>query len=347
MSLRRCRSAFTIVELLVVASIMAMLFGLILAGGRSRPGNDVSRAARQIAAVLLSAQSRAIGSRTGAAVIFQSDGDPAVATDLNKRAIRLRDAEMAPNITAEVPATLVAAAFSANMRSFTLSNVSPANASPNELQGGFKIRFLPPLSVWSPWYGYDPAKDDPSKALVFFREREGQTAETSVWPPATAAPSYAVEIARYPGIGTEALTLPRSVAIDLRYSSHGDDPVATNWGRLDSRGLISVSFDTVGRVALLMQNVTGAGGARTVQPLAPTQAIYFFVVTREDLDADLRGEPSTLSRDSTAWLVIDPQSGRVTVAANAPQSIAPNTHATREQLRAARRLARLSSFSDE
>jgi type II secretory pathway pseudopilin PulG len=412
MTARRLANGFTIVELLVVAAIMATLFGIILASGRASPASEVRRAARQIAAVLLSAQSRAIGSRIGAAVLLESDGDPArlgatPPDPKNDRAVRVRDAEMAPAITAEVispfqpspPSPFALVPTTADQTppfKYDLWLVAipipripspppppivPENTSLLDLKSGFRIRFnaIPSNgNPWSPWYGFLPSGEDlngngtqdqgedlaygPNSPpdgrfyrdpLVRFRSADGQTLENSVWPaPATVqvgSPSqfrYRIEVSRYPGIGTPALQLPETAAIDLRYSGHGEDPAITStWGRLGSKGVIGLSFDSVGRIDLLMQNVTGVGGSRAVQPLTPTQAIYFFVVAREDLEDELRppGGASTLSSARAAWLVIDPQSGRVSVAANDPQSIAPNTPPTLEQLRAARRLARLTN----
>jgi hypothetical protein len=159
--------------------------------------------------------------------------------------------------------------------------------------------------------------------------------------PPPEPPTYRIEVSRYPGIGTVALPLPSSVASDLRYSGHGDDAAATStWGRLASKGVVGLSFDTVGRVDLLMQNVTGHGGSRAVQPLVPSQTIYVLVVSRDALEAEGAGGPSTLASDTSLWVAIEPQSGRVHVAANEPQPLSAGATPTIDQLRAARRLAR-------
>jgi type II secretory pathway pseudopilin PulG len=403
MNSRPSAFGFTIVELLVVVAIMAMLFALILAGGRSGTASEVRRAARQIAGVLLSAQSRAIGSRTGAAVLLESDGDPtllasnnASSDPKNNRAVRLRDADMAPAITAEVispfqippipPDVVQSPPFRPDARVVAIPKASnpptsqpvvPENASSTELDGGFRIRFMRPGSQWSVWYGFlprgedrntngtlDPGEDlqwDPSEPpdgqldsspAAYLRFKAGQTWENSVWPasipslagPPAVPPTYRVEISRYPGIGSPALNLSKLVAIDLRYSGHGDDAATTSpWGRLASKGVVGVAYDTVGSVELLMQNVTGYGGSRANQPLSPTQPIYLFVVSREELEADLadQSSPSTLASEQAFWVAIEPQTGRVHVAANEPQRLPTGEEIpTVEQLRAARRLAR-------
>lgn len=359
----RSAHGFTIVELLVVASIMAALFGLILAGGRSNAGSEVRRTARQIGAVLLSAQSRAIGSRQGAAVLFESDGNPQAADPKNNRAVRVRDADMAPAITAEVISPFQvrpldpsvasqAPPFSPELTVVHIPTpkndpppIKPENASIHDLDGGFRIRFMTAGTPASAWYGFQNSAQGP---LVLLRIADGQTAENSVWPASRSEPpsppKYAVEISRYPGIGTPVIDFPPRVAIDLRYSGHGDDPAPTSvWGQLASKGVVGVSFDTVGRVELLLQNVTGHGGSRAVQPLAPTQAIYLFVVPRKELEAELNkeaGASSTLASDLATWIAVEPQLGRVTVAANQSQTIATGATPTVDQLRAARKLAR-------
>lgn len=196
MTHRPSTHGFTIVELLVVAAIMATLLGLILAGGRSGTGSEVRRAARQIAAVLLSTQSRAIGSRIGAAVLLESDGDPAALAPnasprdpKNDRAVRVRDAEMAPAITAEVispyqvppwPDTPtkgegayqpvpfhpdrwvvpIPTEVDINSGNPKPPPIFPENASSSELDSGFRIRFTRPGTPWSAWYGFLPRGED-------------------------------------------------------------------------------------------------------------------------------------------------------------------------------------------
>lgn len=361
---RNSTHGFTIVELLVVAAIMATLLGLILSGGRPSTASEVRRAARQIAAVLLSAQSRAIGSRIGAAVLLEPESDPST----GDRALRVRDAEMAPAITAEVispfqttplPDVVQNPPFRPDASVVAIPSTSdkpepvvPENASRSDLDGGFRIRFMRPGTPWSVWYGFLPPAQGGGQTTpptVAFRLNAGQTSETAVWPapvpapPNSEPPKYRVEISRYPGIGTPALNLSKLVAIDLRYSGHGDDATTSStWGRLASKGVVGLVYDTVGDLELLMQNVTGSGNSRTTLPLSPTQAIYLFVVSREERDAELAtpAGPSTLASEQAFWVAIESQTGRVHVAANEPQLLPANAIPTVEQLRAARKLAR-------
>lgn len=110
--------------------------------------------------------------------------------------------------------------------------------------------------------------------------------------------------------------------------------------------MIGLVYDTVGSVELLMQNVTAYGGSRATLPFSPTQPIYLFVVSREELEAELASPPtgsSTLASEQAFWVAIEPQSGRVHVAANEPQQLSAGATPTIDQLRAARRLARTST----
>jgi prepilin-type N-terminal cleavage/methylation domain-containing protein len=345
---------FTIVELLVVAALMAMLFGIILVGVRPGAGGNVRRSARQVASALLAAQSRAIGSRIGAAVLFETDGGLGEEPG-NNRAVRLRDAEMAPHITAVIDSPFARPDFNPADSFVTITPpqgaqqvppIVPENASESDLDAGLRIRFCDyaarnSAAPWSPWYAFLPANESRSQPIVEMRVEDGQTIENTVWPSPMAV-KYAIEIARYPGVGTVAFELPAAVVIDLRYSGHGDNPESV-WGSLGAKGVIGISFDTVGKVNLLMQNVTGAGGIRAVQPLPPREPIYLFVVARAGFDAEaqrLPGSTSTLASNDANWILLNPETGRVTIAANQPQPVAAGTRATSEQLRRARELVR-------
>ena len=68
----RHRTAFTLVELLVVTSIMAVFLGLVLSGAKPGTNGQIRQAAQSLVSVLTSAQSRALGNRAGSAVIFES-----------------------------------------------------------------------------------------------------------------------------------------------------------------------------------------------------------------------------------------------------------------------------------
>jgi prepilin-type N-terminal cleavage/methylation domain-containing protein len=313
---RRAASGFTLVELLVVASIIAVLFALIASGTRQSSGN-VRLAARQFASLLLACQSRALSSEAGAALIIESEGERAT-TVFNADTLPFIEGtagdEFPPSDPA-VPSATVA--------------VTPTNAAPQELTGGYRIQFyrepedgklaVPP----SAWMQFNPP------GTVTFRGDNSQTQANTIWPPPVEG-GYEVRIARYPARADLALTLPKGVAIDLRYSGTGDDPTTT-WGGLANKGDLAVAFDGIGGVHALMQQVK-ATATRAVQPLLPREPIYFLFSSEADLaDASL----GPLASERSLWVVIQPQTGRVTISSNVPQSAV-----TPQAVRAARSKAR-------
>ena len=139
-------------------------------------------------------------------------------------------------------------------------------------------------------------------------------------------------IARYPNEGETLYELPKAAAIDLRYSGMGDGGTFNaTWSNLSGKGAVAVGFDAVGEVDVAMQQVLSAAAARTVQPFVPTQPIYFLVAARADVEAGV----NTLASSTSLWVAVHPQTGRVSVSSNVPQS---GTDAT--ALRAARADAR-------
>lgn len=299
---RQCKG-FTLVELLVVASIFAMLFGMIALGARPNSRGSVRLAAQQLASVLLATQTRALGSAAGAGLIFESSGVG------NRQSIEVFNGNVPPFLegtaTGMPPATL-----SATTATVT---VTPTNGVAADLQAGYRIQFFKKGQNAQPagaWMGFTPP------STVTLRTLDGQTANNTIWPRPAGGASMDVRIACYPSASNVALVLPKTAAIDLRFSGVGDNP-ATTWGTLANKGNIGVVYDTVGGVDTLMQQVTSAPALRTVQPFQPTGPLYFFVVSRAELD---NAAVNTLASDQSAWVVVHPQTGRVTVSSNIPQN---------------------------
>jgi prepilin-type N-terminal cleavage/methylation domain-containing protein len=287
----RAPSGFTLVELLVVASIMAALFGLILVGGRPNVGGELRRAAQQFASVLLAAQSQAIGDPEGSAVVLGSEG---------VRCISVFGGEKPPFVIGTVgqgmpPANAAAAT--------TTVTVTPTNGG--DLTQGYRIQFFgsSPALPASAWFAFQPP------GTVRLRTEDGQSTANTVWP-APAGGQLKARVACYPAKGTLAMEFPKTVGIDLRYSGTGDDP-GTPWGGLAAKGDIAVSFDSVGTVDALMRGI-GSGTAAARQPVEP---VYFLLATRADIDAD-----QALASDRSLWVAGQPQTGRVTVSSNVAQS---------------------------
>jgi type II secretory pathway pseudopilin PulG len=310
-------TAFTLVELLVVVSIMATLFGLMLAGSRPNIGATTRRAAQQFASVLLATQSRAIGNPTGAAVILAPD-------ELDGRICReVFSGDRPPLVQATVDSGMPPDDPVASSATVPLTTI---NGDPDQLQQGYRIKFhgdntpggTGPALPESPWFAFAPP------ATVSFRPTEGQSAANTVWPSAGGEQLYA-SIICYPVRGGELMDFPKGVGIDLRYSGTGDDPTTT-WGGLSAAGEIGLSFDMVGTIDAIMRNLATPLPALR-QPVEP---IYFLVAPIAEITAN-----QALASERSLWVAVQPQTGRVTVSSNQPQAGADRT-----AVRAARASAR-------
>jgi type II secretory pathway pseudopilin PulG len=312
-------TAFTLVELLVVVSIMATLFGLMLAGSRPNIGATTRRAAQQFASVLLATQSRAIGNPTGAAVIlapggptcrevFSGDRPPLVQATVKDGMLPQDPPQVPPGDPLDLTTTL---------------DLMVTNGG--DYTQGYRIKFhgdpantgsVMPESLW---FAFQPAE-----LKVHLRRVDGQSKYNTVWPSAGDDQLHA-SIICYPARGSRLLDFPKGVGIDLRYSGTGDDPTSM-WGNLAAAGDIGLSFDTVGTVDALMRGL-GTATALVRQPVEP---VYFLVAPIAEITAN-----RSLASEQSLWVTVQPQTGRVTVSSNQPQAGADRT-----AVRAARASAR-------
>lgn len=282
----RSRTAFTLVELLVVASLMAMLFGLVLSVGRGGGGakSGARRAAQEFASMLLAAQSRALGKPEGAAVIVEAEGgQPRLGTVLHEGV--------------GLPPVVVG-----------VNENGQLQQSP-QLAEGYKLRFRMAagdgFATVSPWLSL-------RNSQAQRRESVGQTpANTIAAPPAADE----AEVVRYPVMGPKPVKLSNQVAIDLQHSGVGDLPTASHGhGRFQGQSPVAVVFDQTGRVAEVIQQVGTAGGP-PVDPIVPSEIIYFLFADREAITQN-----TSLSSDKTYWVAVNPQTGRINVSSNEPVS---------------------------
>jgi prepilin-type N-terminal cleavage/methylation domain-containing protein len=311
------RAAFTLIELLIVAAIFALLFGMVLAVTRPSVAGGVRQAAQNIASVLLATQSKALGNPSGAGVILDSSSGVTAST--------VSAADMLPPITGVCSTGMPPVILSATSAAVS---ITPTNADPSELIKGYKIRFRKAGTLVQPptaWMRFDGPE------TVSFRGSNGQTsgaAGNTIWPAGSG--TFAVTIARYPNKGEAVYELPRTVAIDLRYSGVGDggtfDP---NWSDLSNKGSIAIAFDSAGEVDVVIQQA--AVPSNSVPPLHPVSPVYLLVASKADVDAN-----TSLTSQQSAWVVVQPQTGRVSVSSNAPSTASD----PKERLREARDNAR-------
>jgi Tfp pilus assembly protein FimT len=280
----RSRTAFTLVELLVVASLMAMLFGLVLSVGRGGGKSSARRAAQEFASMLLAAQSRALGKPEGAAVIVEAGGnEPRLGTVLH-------DGLGLPPVVGK------------------LDDDGKLEQSP-QLAEGYKLRYRMEagkgFATISPWM----AVRDGQGTL---RTVVGQTDANTIDDPPAATEAIVV---RYPVKGPKPTKLSKQVAVDLEHSGVGDDPAASHGhGRFEGQSPVAVVFDQTGRVAEVIQQV-GAEGGPPIDPVVPTEPIYFLFAERSAIEGN-----TSLTSDKSVWVAVNPQTGRINVSSNEPSS---------------------------
>lgn len=302
------RRGFTLVELLVVTGLISSLLALVVTGLRSTgtAASQARQSAQALASALVATQSRALGSPNGAGLII----DPVGVQGLVATA-----AMMHPMITGSVTNGMPPSNPAVSSATITFE---PDNADVGDLVHGYRILFGPaPASAAdglirpdTAWFSYSPLATN--SATVRFRTSSGQTPQNTIWPKQTA--SHA-SIARYPSPSGSVAVMDPLVAIDLRNSGVGNDPT-TAFGQLHNRGAVAITFDQTGAVSEVMQNVL-TNGARLVDPQSPKKPIYFLIASRADIE---NPNASTLSSSEVAWVTIFPQTGRVAVSSNIPQS---------------------------
>lgn len=349
------RRAFSLVELLVVTAVMAMLFGMVIAGNRpSRNDGNIRRGAQQFASLLLATQSLSLGSPTGAAVIVSSDGTNTVYSQARRYPF--------------IEGTL-RTADQDGVDAFRV-RLSVDNDDSAALIHGYRIRFLdragdtqgPP----STWFGFenkpivrsvchacelnpdgtcstcDKACEVTVQASeysrVSLRSDHGQTSQNTLWPVSSGTLTY--QTARYPIPAGLSHHMPKGVMIDMRFSGYGD-PTDPHWGNLHQRGSIGIGLDTVGAMDAVMQDVLPTDyESRDIQPLAPHEPMYFFVSASPTPGLPPDALPHPLTSEDAVWVVIQPRNGRVTVSPNVPQTEQAVVKNPLQALRDAREKAR-------
>lgn len=314
------RRGFTLVELLVVTGLFVVFFGLVVNGLRPNPNSQVRQLSQAISSAILATQTRALGNETGAALIFDVGGGTLASFASNT----VLQSDVPPFILGGTapPAAAYASGtngippmFSGSLAlsaSFSPVTLSLTNADAADLANGYKIRFLcdgsfamPP----SPWFKFSPVASSTS-GTVSLRVAAGQTITNTTWPSVPAGGVLRVQIARFPVKTSPAIDVTKQAAIDLRYSGIGNT-ISGDYGNLNNKGPIAITFDRNGRLDAVMQY--GTSLTPVVEPSNPTAPLYLLIATLADIQ-----DNRSLQSQSSRWLAIAPNTGRVTIAANIP-----------------------------
>lgn len=293
------RRAFTLVELLVVTGLIAGLFGLVVTSLRPNASSQVRQLSQTLSSAILATQTRALGNETGAAIILDVAPGSAFSNSIF-------NADVPPFIVGTVTAGVPPASLIATTTTGTLS---PTNADASDLAYGYRIQFLStdPATPPSSWMGFSSSGTGAS-GTIRFQTAANQTIYNTVWPTNPSGASLRFQIARFPSKSTSALDATRLAAVDLRYSGIGNT-VSGNYGTLNAKGPIAITFDRNGGLDTVMQY--GSGSTPTVDPINPTAPLYLLIASL----ADIQGNTS-LQSTTSRWLAIAPNTGRSTVAAN-------------------------------
>jgi prepilin-type N-terminal cleavage/methylation domain-containing protein len=174
-------------------------------------------------------------------------------------------------------------------------SVSVNATDPAGLANGYRIQFFRTGSGAvspSPWFGY-------ANGVLSLRAAAGQTADNTIWP---IGDGLQCRVLCRPVKAERVATLPKMAAIDQRASGIESNAA---YASLAGKGDITVAFDGFGGVA-------GLWVAGVEVPPAP---VYFLVAAQADIE---RSQAAPLASGVSRWVVVSPQSGRVTVAANNP-----------------------------
>lgn len=295
-------AGFTLVELLVVTGLMAAFLGLVVAGLRPSPSSHVRQYSQMLFSSILSTQTQAFTSPSGAALMI-APGEGTLPTVAGNQLWR---GDLPPSIVGTVtgipPATLSVTS--------TTAMLVPSNADAGDLARGFAIRFSgsSPYVPATRWLGYtflNVVTASSANARVFYRTNASQWPANMIWPIVTGS-SLQFEVALYPTASTQVSEIPQLAAIDLRYSGVGET-LLTPFGSLDNKGTISIAFDRDGRFQSVMQS----GTANNPAWIEPTTPLYLLIASVPDILAN-----TSLTTTEARWAVLVPGTSRITFSQN-------------------------------
>lgn len=292
--------AFTLVELLVITVIFASLMGLLVLGGRSNNGSQIRLLSQSIASAILSAQSNALGNEAGSGLILTP------ATDTPFASNTLYNADVPPYAKGSVSSGMPPANLATTS---TAVSLTPTNTAAADLVNGYKILFrCDSPSYVAPTPG---CRLQMARRLRFAR-----------------LPIKQIKIRSGPSrpLGQRLILPWLAIRSSRRWRSMSPKPQPSTCataasairspvitGALANKGAIAICFNSVGALDAVMQNVLSP--TKTVQPILPAAPLYLLIASLSDIQAN-----RSLQQDSSRWLAIAHNSGRVTIASNVPQA---------------------------
>jgi len=274
--------------------------GLLMLGGRSNNGSHIRLLSQSIASAILSAQSNALGNEAGSGLILAPATDTPVASNT------LYNADVPPYAKGSVSSGVPPANLATTS---TAVSLAPTNTADADLANGYKILFRcdsPSYVAPTPWMSIT------NGTQVAFRTSANQTNQNTLWPKPPAGATLNFAMARYPIKSSLAVDVTKTAAIDLRYSGVGNT-LTGDYGKLANKGDIAICFNSIGALDAVMQDLQSQ--TKTVQPILPAAPLYLLIASLSDIQAD-----RSLQQDSSRWLAIAHNSGRVTIASNVPQA---------------------------
>ena len=289
----RC-AGMTLVELLVVISILMLLASTVLPGLSATSESRLNReATRIVTAHIAQSQARALG-RAEPAGFWMFPPATNLAASF---ALDLFFADVPPVFRGDsIPSKLSGEVLGGSVFTFALTTTGTLGA-PGDL-----VR----LDGHGPWYSLLSATQ------LTLRSQNNQTVYNTPWP---SPGDHTFEVLRPPTKAGGALTLPASRCIDLYWSGHGGSDSSTYLANTfgSSAGPVAILFDAIG-------NPVEIYSAKSASRVVPTGPIYLLIGRPEragqaydaaanasQSSADTRG--ANWQYPDSMWIGINPVNG--------------------------------------
>jgi|GEM_PF-746690 len=340
------RNAFTLVELLVVTGLLASLLSVVIVAMRPTEDAQIRQVANALTSAIMQTQTKALSRTEGAAMLVEPSDliNPLLSATASRtdllQSIARRQLANTPTYSTVVsfgdvqqpiigPALLALPSISSTIATVTTGTLLNAD----NVNAGFQIRFTSG-GPSSEWFAFRPTGT--SSGEVTLQQSLGQftllpsgSVQTinTLWPSGTA---LTCEIARWPLPTQAALSFPKFAAVDLRFSSIGDDIDDVYDMGLSSElptfkssflmGRTSMCFDRTGTLTSFIPPQENTKDPTS--PVKPTAPIYLLVAAKSEIDNTSGNTPhyNALRSDKSIWVAISPATGRVTTGKNVPSA---------------------------